>query len=88
MRVAYGIEITPGNDQYFQMIERIAAVGEVISTPGSFPVDALPWMRYLPNWFPGAGFKTFAAESKVYLLHVLNQLYTASVDGIVSCLEF
>ncbi|KAG6901767.1 hypothetical protein C0995_008109 [Termitomyces sp. Mi166 len=32
--------------------------------PGTFVVDALPFLKYLPAWFPGAGFKKYAADSR------------------------
>ncbi|KAG6868891.1 hypothetical protein C0993_008189 [Termitomyces sp. T159_Od127] len=32
--------------------------------PGAFAVDSLPFLRYIPAWFPGAGFKRYAAECK------------------------
>jgi len=34
--------------------------------PGAMAVNVLPFLRYLPSWFPGAGFKRFARGSKVY----------------------
>ena len=30
--------------------------------PGKFMVDILPWLRHLPAWFPGAGWKLKALE--------------------------
>ena len=29
---------------------------------GFFLVNAIPWLRYLPSWFPGAGFKKIAKD--------------------------
>lgn len=83
MRVAYGIDIVETDDKYYKMVQAISEVGEVISVPGRFPVEAVPSLRYLPSWFPGGGFKRFAADSKAYFLDTLNKLYTTAVDGVV-----
>ena len=53
-------------------IERFAEISEETVTklsdaffPGAFAVDTLPFLRYVPAWFPGAGFKRYAAECQV-----------------------
>ncbi|EKM77775.1 hypothetical protein AGABI1DRAFT_121852 [Agaricus bisporus var. burnettii JB137-S8] len=59
--VAYGIEIQDHNDPYVQQIEEvIKGVGEA-SVPGRYLVEVFPIMKYIPSWFPGAGWKRKAA---------------------------
>ena len=81
MNVAYGVE---ANDNSFNLIERMNAVGEKISVPGRYAVEAIPSLLYLPSWFPGAGFKAYAAKSKVFYDACLDKLYKDSVDALVS----
>ena len=50
------------DDKYFNMVERIVDDADKINTPGRFPVEAIPSLRYLPSWFPGAGFKRQAEK--------------------------
>ena len=89
MRVAYGIDLTESqNKEYFHMIESIGAVGEIISAPGNFPVEAIHALRYLPEWAPGGGFKKFAAEAKTFFGATVNRLYQAAVEGIVGSFPF
>jgi len=40
--------------------------------PGAFLVDTLPILKYIPGWFPGAGFKRFARVAKKKLDHSMN----------------
>ena len=42
------------------MVERISAIGEELTVPGRYAVDAIPILERLPSWFPGAGFKSYA----------------------------
>src|SRR5690349_5001441 len=62
--VAYGIQIKEKNDPYIQHIEEVIhAVGEA-AIPGRYLVDLFPIMKYIPQWFPGAGWKRKAAYYK------------------------
>ncbi|KAI0740353.1 cytochrome P450 [Earliella scabrosa] len=75
MRLSYGIQLQQQDDRYFAMIEQIAETGEIIIVPGSFLVDVFPVLRFLPVWFPGAGFKRWAAAAKQDILHIVDYLF-------------
>ena len=60
------------------------AVGEAISVPGRFPVEAVPSLLYLPSWFPGAGFKKYATDARAFLESNIDMLYDTAVSGLVS----
>lgn len=42
-------------------------------TPGAFLVDVLPFLRHVPSWFPGAGFKRTAKEWRDCLTEVVEK---------------
>ncbi len=61
LKVAYGITIQEENDPLVDNIE-IALMGAAeAGNPGAFLVDIFPVMKYIPSWFPGAGWKKKAA---------------------------
>nr|VWO96656.1 N/A [Ganoderma boninense] len=60
------------------MIERMADIAEQIVIPGRFPVEAFPVLRYLPSWFPGGGFKRWAADGKRDMLRTVDALFESS----------
>ncbi|KAL0573247.1 hypothetical protein V5O48_008716, partial [Marasmius crinis-equi] len=64
LSVAYGLDIKPEDDPYVAVSE--AAIHPLLQAlvPGAFLVDSLPWLKYVPAWFPGGGFKRKAEESK------------------------
>ncbi|TBU41985.1 cytochrome P450 98A3 [Dichomitus squalens] len=84
MEVIYGIEIREAHDKYFKMVERMAEVGEAIVMPGRFPVEAFPALRYLPSWFPGGGFKNFAADAKRDISYIIDHLFETAKTAMVS----
>ncbi|KAJ7828228.1 cytochrome P450 [Mycena olivaceomarginata] len=61
MSVAYGIDILPSDDPYVSLSTE-AMDTLVAAVPGRFLVDMLPILKYVPDWFPGAGFKAKAKE--------------------------
>lgn len=59
---AYGIEVQPEDDPYVQMSERALHAMAEAGNAGAYLVDSLPWLKHVPDWFPGAGFKKEAQE--------------------------
>ncbi|KDQ55519.1 hypothetical protein JAAARDRAFT_37534 [Jaapia argillacea MUCL 33604] len=64
--VVYGHQVTSDNDPHFRMAEDCVGIlaNEIASGGGIWPVDVFPSLQYLPNWFPGAGFKAKAVVWK------------------------
>ncbi|KAI0774783.1 cytochrome P450 [Trametes elegans] len=78
LRIVYGLEVTQGDDKYYKLVERLATIAEDISTPGRHIVEAFPWLKRAPSWFPGTGFRTLAATWKAELATIRNYLYDSA----------
>ncbi|KAJ2903227.1 hypothetical protein MKZ38_010263 [Zalerion maritima] len=58
LKIAYGYTTEP-----FERDVLVDMAGDAMdkfayaAVPGTFLVDVMPWLRYLPGWFPGAEFK-------------------------------
>ncbi|KAF9260433.1 cytochrome P450 [Marasmius fiardii PR-910] len=59
LEVVYGYQIQDNDDPHVKLAED-AMEGFSATYAGSFLVDYFPILRYVPAWFPGAGFKTKA----------------------------
>jgi hypothetical protein len=61
MSIVYGYDVQPYNDRFVTISEN--AVKKIAESffPGAMAVNTFPILRYLPSWFPGAGFQRFAA---------------------------
>ncbi|KAJ7114001.1 cytochrome P450 [Mycena epipterygia] len=62
MSVTYGIKVLPQNDPYVALAKAAVQTLVIASVPGRFLVDVIPALKYVPDWFPGAGFKRTANE--------------------------
>ena len=62
MKIVYGIDVQESDDPYISMAEvALSGVAEA-AIPGAFWVDMFPILRYVPSWFPGAGFQKKATR--------------------------
>ncbi|CAK5266703.1 unnamed protein product [Mycena citricolor] len=62
--VAYGIDVLPEDDPYIELGVQALSVGGEAMTQGAFWVDYISLLKYVPEWFPGAGFQRKAREWK------------------------
>lgn len=57
MEVSYGIKIKGLDDPYVKDAESVLEGLADGGTPGRYLVDAFPFMKHIPAWFPGAEWK-------------------------------
>ncbi|KAF9227072.1 cytochrome P450 [Gyrodon lividus] len=57
LKISHGYSVKDGNDPFVEMADQAMLNFSVVSAPGGFLVDLIPVLRYLPEWFPGAGFQ-------------------------------
>ena len=62
MNIAYGIDVQESNDPYIRVAEEAMKGVSEAGIPGTFWVDLFPMLKYVPSWFPGAGFQKKAAH--------------------------
>ncbi|KAH7910744.1 cytochrome P450 [Hygrophoropsis aurantiaca] len=63
-RISHGYEVEDDNDPFVTRAEKgMNILGQLIR-PGTFLVDIIPALKYVPDWFPGASFKQFAKASE------------------------
>ena len=55
---------------------------------GRFLVEAFPWLRFIPEWFPGAGWKKTAREWKHISDQRFNVGYEWTLEQIVRILGY
>jgi len=68
MMIAYGHEVAPEGDIFVKLADDAMDSFSIGAEPGAFLVDFLPILKYVPAWFPGAGF-----QRKAQAWHKLSQ---------------
>lgn len=83
MSVVYGIAIAEHDDPYVSLAEKATHIFGKITIPGQYPVESLPFLRHIPSWFPGAGFKRDALRWSEVVSAARNMPYDAAMDAFV-----
>ncbi|KDQ28638.1 hypothetical protein PLEOSDRAFT_1063469 [Pleurotus ostreatus PC15] len=58
--LVYGLDVKPEHDPNVERAEKALVQLQEASISGSFMVDLLPFLKYIPSWMPGGGFKAYA----------------------------
>ncbi|PPQ90149.1 hypothetical protein CVT25_012460 [Psilocybe cyanescens] len=66
LSVTYGYEAVSNDDEFLELAEEcVHLLSERIASGGGiWPVDVLPFLKHMPLWMPGAGFKRNAIKWK------------------------
>ncbi|KAH6919036.1 cytochrome P450 [Coprinopsis sp. MPI-PUGE-AT-0042] len=57
MRISYGSEDLEYNRHLVHQADTLVQEFMIYTQPGRLLVDILPWLRHVPSWVPGAGWK-------------------------------
>lgn len=82
--LAYGITIQPENDPFIDLAEHAITGLAESATPGLFLVDAIPALKYIPEWIPGAQFQTKARQWRELQERFRIEAFQETVKDLVS----
>ncbi|KZO94969.1 cytochrome P450 [Calocera viscosa TUFC12733] len=78
MRIAYGYQLKREDDPLLRNANKVLDNFSKACAPGRWLVDVIPFLRYVPEWVPGAGFKKTA---RIWA-HEREQLYNVPFDFV------
>lgn len=86
--ISYGLQVLPHGDPYITAAKEAIHVLSMAAVPGTFLVDSLPFLKYVPEWVPGAGFKKKAREFKKMARKMIEAPYDAAKKSFVRFRDF
>lgn len=86
LSAVYGYQVSSSDDRFLVLADKCMDLlaNRMTSGSGLWAVDIFPFIKYLPNWFPGASFKRYAIEWKPLMLDFVNKPYEHSQESFVS----
>ncbi|KAL4259437.1 cytochrome P450 family protein [Pleurotus pulmonarius] len=72
LSATYGIDVMPEHDPNIERARKALTSLSDAAISGLFLVDIFPFLRHVPSWMPGAGFKRFAEKSRPDTMDMLN----------------
>lgn len=73
LTITHGYTVEDGADPYVDIADKVLDEFAQATTPGAFLVDALPVLRYVPSWVPGAHFKKLASQWRENLTQMVEK---------------
>ncbi|KAK7027978.1 hypothetical protein VNI00_015064 [Paramarasmius palmivorus] len=72
LSTVYGIPVKDAHDPFIVAANRAMIGFTAAAIPGKFAVDWMPLLRYIPSWFPGAGFQRKAKAWRRDLMYFVD----------------
>ncbi|KAH7916689.1 cytochrome P450 [Hygrophoropsis aurantiaca] len=84
LRISHGYEVKEHNDPFIELADVAVNQFSASTATGAFMVDIMPSLMYVPEWFPGAGFKRKAREWHATLEQMVAQPYQFVKDQMAA----
>ncbi len=81
--MTYGYKPATENDSLVRVADEATDQLNILLSPGLFAVDFLPFLRYIPEWFPGGGFHKVAREFRKTLYAMTDKSYEFVLQQMV-----
>lgn len=83
VRVAYGISATgEAGRKYIHIAEEAMDFIKKVFQPGTYLVETLPWLRFVPAWFPGATFQREFARWRLVAQAARDEPWEAALNKV------
>ncbi|KAI0058254.1 cytochrome P450 [Artomyces pyxidatus] len=82
MAITYGYDVKEGEDRLLEKARALVALAAATVMPGALLVNDMPFLRYLPEWLPGMGFKVLARNGRALSKDVIHEPF-AFVKGTI-----
>ncbi|EIW87255.1 cytochrome P450 [Coniophora puteana RWD-64-598 SS2] len=73
LKLGYGYDAKGADDSLIKLVEQVLVEFAYAATPGAFLVDIIPWLRYVPAWFPGTRWKRLADQYRQNVMDYLER---------------
>jgi hypothetical protein len=84
LKIVYGYIVVDGDDSYVALANAAMRTLGHAGIFGTFMVDYIPSLKYIPSWFPGASFKRQAREWHHLSRQMLESLFDIVQRNMVS----
>ncbi|KAF8558813.1 cytochrome P450 [Imleria badia] len=84
LRISHGYQVKEHQDPFIDLADKAVDQFSMSTATGAFMVDVVPSLAYVPDWFPGAGFKIKAKEWRATLEEMVQKPYQYVKDQMAA----
>lgn len=81
--MTYGLPVQRTHDPLVEKAEKYFTTALTAAAPGTYLVNVLPIMKYMPGWVPGVRFKKVGAKIREQLLQMVEEPYYNTLKNTV-----
>ncbi|KAF8435770.1 cytochrome P450 [Boletus edulis BED1] len=82
LNLAYGYDGTSDGYALLSVTEAAMEMFSISALPNIFLVDTLPFLKYVPAWFPFAGFQRLAARTRKLITKMVTEPYERVAENL------
>ncbi|KAK0480125.1 cytochrome P450 [Armillaria novae-zelandiae] len=80
MKIIYGYDVDAKGDDFVELVDRALESARATGIMGTFLVDYIPSLKYLPRWLPGTNFLSLASAWRKHVEDMKNKPYEYASD--------
>ncbi|KAI0655730.1 cytochrome P450 [Cubamyces menziesii] len=82
VEITYGRRVSSMNDEMVRVADLAVNSTDAAGRPGSMPIDFIPFLKHVPAWLPGAGWKRHYSVVRAISEEWMNLGYQVGTSGM------
>ncbi|KAK0436965.1 cytochrome P450 [Desarmillaria tabescens] len=83
LKTTYGYDVDPNGDHFVELVDQARESGRAAGNVGSFLVDYIPSLQYLPQWMPGTKFLSLASAWRKDIDDMAEEPFKYTMESLV-----
>ncbi|KAK0500240.1 cytochrome P450 [Armillaria luteobubalina] len=84
MKIVYGYDVDANGDNFVELADRATDTLGIIGIVGTFLVDYIPSLKYLPRWLPGTNFLSLANDGRKFVDDMIDKPFEYASDSLAN----
>ncbi|PBL03382.1 cytochrome P450 [Armillaria gallica] len=84
MKTVYGYDVDANGDKFVELVDRAMDTIRIVGNVGTFLVDYIPSLRYLPRWLPGTNFLSLANGWRELVNDMIDKPFEYTSDSLAN----
>ncbi|PBL03385.1 cytochrome P450 [Armillaria gallica] len=88
MKIVYGYDVDVNGDKFVELADRALESARATANVGTFLVDYVPSLKYLPRWLPGTKFLSLASDWRKDVNDMVDRPFEYASDSLANSSSF
>ncbi|SJL09865.1 related to cytochrome P450 CYP2 subfamily [Armillaria ostoyae] len=84
MKIVYGYDVDANGDKFVELVDRGLESVRIVGNVGTFLVDYIPSLKYLPRWLPGTNFLSLASSWRKDVEDMIDKPFEYASDSLAN----